>query len=98
MTTASKPMRRPPPTPRTLHTVFSAALGGLVPRCLYRHELATLALALIVWAGAQVFIHMRGGHARGVFLDQERELFTFFSIVCFLAGLLVVSTFYVVVG
>jgi hypothetical protein len=89
-------MRRPPPTPRTLHSVFSVALGGLVPRCLYRHELVPLALALIIWAGSQIFIHIRGGRARGVFLDQERELFTFFGVVCFLGGLLVVSTYYVV--
>ena len=91
-------MRRPPPSHRTLHALFSVALGGLVPRCLHRHELAPLALALIIWAGSQIFIHMRGGRARGVFLDQERELFTFFGIVCFLGGLLVVSTSYVVHG
>jgi hypothetical protein len=91
-------MRGSPPTPRTLHAMFSVALGGLVPRCLYRHELAPLALALIIWAGSQIFIHVRGGRARGLFLDQERELFTFFGIVCFLGGLLLVSTYYAVHG
>jgi hypothetical protein len=78
--------------------VFSVALGGLVPRCLHRHELAPLALALIIWAGSQIFIHLRGERARGVFLDQERELFALFGILCFLGGLLLVSTRYVVFG
>jgi hypothetical protein len=91
-------MRRSPPRPSDLHALFSLALGALVPRCLHRHELAALALALVIWAGSQSFIYLRARRARGVFLDEERELFAWFGIACFLGGLLFVSTYYVVVG
>ena len=91
-------MRRGPATPSDLHALFSLALGGLVPMCLHRHELAALALSLIIWGGSHVFIHLRARRARGVFVDEERELFAWGGFACFLGGLLFVSTYYVVFG
>lgn len=91
-------MRRSPTTPSDIHALFSLALGGLVPACLRRHELVALALALIIWSGSHVFIQLRARRARGVFIDEERELFAWVGFGCFLGGLLFVSTYYVVFG
>jgi hypothetical protein len=87
-----------PPTPSGFHALFSLVLGGLVPRWLHRHELVPLAMGLIIWVGLHVLIQLRAKPARGVFLDEERELFCWFGIACFLGGLLFVSSYYVVHG
>lgn len=84
--------------PSGFHALFSLLVGALVPRWVHRHELVPLSLALVIWAGSLLFIRFRARRARGVFLDEEVELFFWLAVGSFLVGLLFVSSYYVVFG
>ena len=78
--------------------MFSTGVGVLVPICAHEHKLTALVLLVGLWAGVQVFMVMRARRARGVFIDEEIELFSWFGTAGFLAGLLLVSTYLVMLG
>jgi hypothetical protein len=89
---------RGPRTPSEFHALFSTGVGAGVPVCIHQHNTVALVLLNGLWVGIQIFMHLRARRARGVFIDEEIELFSWLGAAGFLAGLLFVSTYYVVFG
>jgi hypothetical protein len=89
---------RGPKTPAGFHALFSTGVGVLVPICAHEHKLIALILLVGLWVGVQVFMLVRARQARGVFIDEEIELFSWLGTSGFLAGLLLVSTYLVMLG
>ena len=55
--------------------MFSTGVGVLVPICAHEHKPIALVLLVGLWVGIQAFMVMRARCARGVFIDEEIELF-----------------------
>lgn len=87
-----------PQTPAPFHGFISLAVGGWVPVCAHRQQMAALVLLLGLWVGFQIFMHVRARQARGVFIDEEVELFSWFGAAGFLGGLSIVSSYFVIYG
>jgi hypothetical protein len=89
---------RGPRTPSGFHALFSTGVGVLVPICAHEHKLITFVLLVGLWVGVQVFMVVRARRARGVFIDEEIELFSWLGTAGFLAGLLLTATYLVMLG
>jgi hypothetical protein len=89
---------RGPKTPSGFHFMVSAGVGVWLPACVHRNDTLSLLLLIGLWVGIQVFMHWRAHRARGVFWDEEIELFSWFGAAGFLAGLFMASTFLTVFG
>ena len=76
--------------------MFSTGVGGWLPVFVHRNNWTALLGLIGLWAGIQIFMHLRARQARGVFIDEEIELFSWPGMGGFLAGLLLVSTYLVV--
>lgn len=89
---------RGPQTPSGFHGMVSTGVGAGVPICAHEHKTVAFILLIVLWVAIQLFMHARARLARGVFIDEEVGSFTWFGAAGFLAGLLFVSTFFVVFG
>jgi hypothetical protein len=87
---------RGPRTPSGFHALFSTGVGVFVPGLAHHHQLIQLVALVVVWLGINAFMHIRARHARGVFIDEEVEFFSWLGTGGFLTGLVFALTYYVI--
>lgn len=89
---------RGPRTPSQFHLMFSTGMGALVPLCVQSHKMVALVLFNLLWVGLHLFMRFRAKRARGVFIDEEVELFLMWGIGGFVLGLFAASAILAVFG
>ena len=89
---------RGPRTPSGFHALFSTGVGVVVPGLVHHHQLIQLVALVVVWLGINVFMQVRARRARGVFIDEEVEYFSWLGMGGLVTGLLFALTYYVAFG
>ena len=89
---------RGPSTTSGFHAFFCAGARGGVPILAHEHKGIILAALLGLWAGMQLFMHLRARRARGRFIDEKIGEFDASGIGGFSFGLFLSSIILVVVG